>query len=257
MITIQKLSNVNVGTTSLGKYEISEAGKALAHIPEFKAFFDADFYTDKSMDILNRANGINSRLRSATYTPVVFHNGQRGLSKRISGATYVVTDGDYDINPDAWTFFVVMKPAVSTNEFRLIRAINDTTEPSPHLILSASTRTLGVKPHAINGVSSILYYEAPVGDAMANKPTPQLAIFSFSTKRGTTIRLSGKEVAFSSTLKTPFIAGYKKGEWDWMRNAHADFGAWGGLNIDLTLDENKQYLNDLERYFMNKYEITA
>ena len=122
MLLIQKVDTV-VGPTSLGKFTKTAAGQALANIPGWGAFFDADFYERGSNKILNRVTGKNavftgSFAQSPDFANMIYKTAESG------GATHV---GDYDVNPDAWTFFFVAKPraAASSYVFRLVRKTED------------------------------------------------------------------------------------------------------------------------------------
>ena len=253
MITIQKINTLESGDTGLGKYQISEAGAALAHIPEFKAFYDADVYADGARRIMNRATGQYSEMSgnfNLVETPL------RQLQKTIVSGNTVTHVGDYGINTDEWTFFFVAKPNFNSNTvqaFRFVRTISSSNTESIYLEVSASTKTLSIhKAHA-----SSLRTSAVLEQALSDLSHPSLVIFSFSTERGATIRVNGVQVAVSTTEagKVPMTQGMKAGEWDWFRNANGSFYAWGGFNIDLIRAVNADHLSALERYFMNKYQI--
>ena len=253
MITIQKINSLESGDTGLGQYHISEAGAALAHIPEFKAFYDVEVYTAGARRIMNRVNGQYSEMSgnfNLVETPL------RQLQKTIVSGNTVAHVGDYDINTNEWTFFFVAKPNFNSNTiqaFRFVRTISPDHTESISLEVSASTKTISV--HKAHGSS--LRASAALEQALSDLSHPSLVMFSFSTEKGATIRVNGKQVAASVTEagKVPMTQGMKAGEWDWFRNANGDYYAWGGLNIDLTRVVNADHLSALEHYFMNKYQI--
>ena len=256
MLTIQKL-NTNAGPTELGKHVLSEAGKALAHIPGFKAFYDAEFYKAGENFILNRASGKKSAFTGVF--DIVSVNGKQALRKLSGSSGSVTHDGDYQVNSDTWTFFAVFKPVVNTNTaqvFKLVTRKENTSELSLYNTMSASSKTLTIYRGTTGGDTRISF-SSEAGSELANLGHPSVIMFSFSSAEGLKIRLNGKTVASSnsSAAKEAIMNGLNTGEWDWLRNANGDFYAWGGFNIDLTTAENVNYLQDFERYFMNKYSI--
>ncbi|MCX0336754.1 hypothetical protein NVT85_08285 [Acinetobacter radioresistens] len=257
MITIQKINSLESGDTGLGQYHISEAGAALAHIPEFKAFYDAEVYTAGARRIMNRVNGQYSEL-GGTFNLV---GGEKPyLNKTIVAGNTVTHLGDYDINPNEWTFFFVAKPIPTNNTqlvFRFVRTLNQSALNTIYLALSSTTKTLSVY-REFGGGTPRTSYATETGQELANLAHPSLVIFSFSTEKGVEIRINGKKVANTLTEggKTPVTEGIAKDQWDWFRNASGDYYAWGGLNIDLTRVVNTEYLEALESYFMNKYGIS-
>lgn len=256
MITIQKINSLESGDTGLGQYHISEAGAALAHIPEFKAFYDAEVYSNLARRIMNRVTGQYAEL-NGNFT--LINDPLPLLRKTIVANNTVSHVGDYDINPNEWTFFMVVHPNYNSNtvqSFRLVRAIDINTVDTIYLFMSSSRRTLSWYGDANGGVPRTTY-AFPEGQGLADLPHPSLVMFTFSTQEGCKIRVNGKTVATTLTEagKVPKTNALKAGEWDMMRNADGDFYAWGGLNIDLTRDANVDYLTALELYFMNKYQI--
>lgn len=257
MITIQKINSLESGDTGLGKYQISEAGAALAHIPEFKAFYDAEVYTAGARRIMNRVNGQHSEL-NGTFNLIAGEKPH--LKKTIVAGNTVSHMGDYDINPNEWTFFFVAKPIPSGSTelvFRFIRTLDASALNTIYLALSSTTKTLSVY-REFGGGTPRTSYATETGQELANLPHPSLVMFTFSTEKGVEIRLNGKKVANTLTEagKIPTTEGITKGNWDWFRNANGDYYAWGGLNIDLTRVVNTEYLEALENYFMNKYGIS-
>lgn len=256
MITIQKINSLESGDTGLGQYHISEAGSALAHIPEFKAFYDAEVYTAGARRIMNRVNGQYSEM-GGTFNLI---GGEKPyLNKTVVAGNAVTHLGDYDINPNEWTFFFVAKPIVNTNAgliFRFVRTLNESSLNTIFLALSSSTKTLSLY-REYGGGTPRTSYATETGQELANLPHPSLVMFSFSTEKGCEIRVNGKKVASTLTEagKIPMTEGITKGNWDWFRNASGDYYAWGGLNTDLTRVVNTKHLEALESYFMNKYSI--
>ncbi|QIC70751.1 hypothetical protein [Acinetobacter indicus] len=255
MITVMKV-HAKTGASNIGKYEVSEAGKALAHIPNWGMLYDADFYQSQATEILNRVSGSHSQIASgyevtATTPKMLEKTGGAG-----SGS--VVAVGDYDIDPKNWTFFIVLKPNNNTepSAFRFIRKTIADTGFSIYCAVSEDTQTLTIFR---NSSGSLPLARVTLEQPLSDLTHASLVVFSFSEERGSTIRCNGEQVAAGTTPtgKTPASGGFKAGEWDMMRNANGEFGAWGGLNIDLTLEENEQYLTELEQYFMNKYNISA
>lgn len=256
MITIQKINSLESGDTGLGQYHISEAGAALAHIPEFKAFYDAEVYTSGARRIMNRVNGQYSEL-NGTFNLVT---GEKPyLNKTIETGNTVTHIGDYDINPNEWTFFFVAKPIPTINSqfvFRFVRTLEPSALNTIYLALSQTTKTLSVYRES-NGGTPRTSYATETGQELSNLPHPSIVMFTFSTEKGVEIRLNGKKVASTLTEagKNPMTEGLTKDNWDWFRNASGDYYAWGGLNTDLTREANADHLSALEHYFMNKYQI--
>lgn len=256
MITIQKINSLESGDTGLGQYHISEAGVALAHIPEFKAFYDAEVYMAGARRILNRVNGQYSEL-NGNFDLV--EGDKTYLNKAITAGNTVTHIGDYDINPNEWSFFVVMKPtynSTSSQVFRFVRTLLDTAMDTVYLGISANGRTLNFYKEYLGGTPRTTY-TFPAEQGLADLNHPSLVMFSFSTEKGCAIRVNGKTVATTLTEagKIPQTEGLGAGGWDWFRNANGDYYAWGGLNIDLTRVVNADHLSALEHYFMNKYGI--
>ena len=258
MITIQKINSLESGDTGLGQYQISEAGAALAHIPEFKAFYDAEVYTAGARRILNRVNGQYSEL-NGNFDLV--EGDKTYLNKAITAGNTVTHVGDYDINPNEWTFFAVMKPTYNSNSnqaFRFVRTLLDTAMSTVYLMMSANGRTLNFYKEYAGGTPRTTY-TFPAEQGLADLNHPSIVMFSFSTEKGCAIRVNGKTVTTTLTEagKIPQTEGLNAGGWDWFRNANGSFYAWGGFNIDLTRSDNIEYLEALESYFMNKYEISS
>lgn len=253
MLLIQKIDTV-VGPTSLGKFTKTPAGQALASIPGWGAFFDADYYERGANKILNRVTGKNATFtgsfsQSTEFANMIWKTAESG------GATHV---GDYDVNPDAWTFFFIAKPRATTSSyvFRLVRkTADDSTNLSLNLAMSASSKTLSIYRNTAG--TARIEYTFPENQEPAVLAKPTLVMFTFSKTKGLAIRVNGVTVATSNSEagKSPIVTGYKAGEWDWFRNAGGSFGAWGGLNINLLDDANSAYLTAFERYFMTKYSI--
>ncbi|WP_151838734.1 hypothetical protein [Acinetobacter radioresistens] len=253
MLLIQKVDTV-VGPTSLGKFTKTVAGQALANIPGWGAFFDADYYERGSNKLLNRVTGksaiiTGSFAQSPDFANMIYKTAESG------GATHV---SDYDVNPDAWTFFLIAKPRATSASyvFRLVRrTADDSTNLCLNIAISASSKTLSIY-RTTAGVARI-EYTFPENQEPAVLDRPTLIMFTFSKTKGLAIRVNGVTVATSSSEagKNPIVSGYRAGEWDWFRNAGGSFGAWGGLNINLLDDANTEHLATFENYFKSKYGI--
>lgn len=258
MITVMKLGGVNVGETALGKFTPSAAGAALAQIPEWKMFYDSEFYQNAAQSILNRVNGNDTNFSGGSFNLV--EGPPKLMRKAIASGGSVVHVGEHDINPEEWSFFIVLKPtysATSADGFRFLRKTDDTgSQSSIYLALSASTRIMSIYRYASGGTPRV-QFTLPEGGALSDLAHPTILVFSFSTRTGCAIRMNGKEVVRSTSAagKETVESGLSAGSWDLFRNANGDYYNWGGFNIDITLPENSNYLDSLEQYFMNKYSI--
>lgn len=252
MIVIQRNKKVVAGDTQYGKYQLSEAGKAIGSIPGWGAFYDAEHYTDGERAILNRVNGKKSALSSASFEKIT--SGGQQILKRVRANPYSVAHvGDYDIGNE-FTFFVVGKltaegTTVAGQAFRLVRRIQETSDRSLHLSVTTNrsrARQLVDSTATSNSIIEFNLLDAGVGDEML--------LIMFTYNNGVVgIRVNGAQGPTGS--RAPIIDGLKAGEWDWFRNANGEFAAWGGLNIDLSKPSNAVHLRALESYFMEKYGI--
>lgn len=252
MIVIQRNKKVVAGDTQYGKYQLSEAGKAIGSIPGWGAFYDAEHYTDGERAILNRVNGKKSALSSASFEKIT--SGGQQILKRVRANPYSVAHvGDYDIGNE-FTFFVVGKltaegTTVAGQAFRLVRRIQETSDRSLHLSVTTNrsrARQLVDSTATSNSIIEFNLLDAGVGDEML------LIMFTYNNG-AVGIRVNGAQGPTGS--RAPITDGLKAGEWDWFRNANGEFAAWGGLNTDLSKPSNAAHLRALEDYFVNKYGV--
>lgn len=252
MIIIQRNTKIDIGETSYGKYQLSEAGKAIGGIPGWGAFYDAEHYTSGDQEILNRVNGKKTALSSASFEKIT-SGGKEWLKRVRANPASVAHVGDYDIGNE-FTFFVVAKLTaestnVAGNAFRLARRIQETEDRSLHLTVTntrSRVRQLINSTATSNSIIEFNLLDAGVGDEML------LIMFTYNNG-AVGIRVNGAQGPTGS--RAPITDGLKAGEWDWFRNANGEFAAWGGLNIDLSKPSNAAHLRSLEDFFINKYGI--
>ncbi|OTG81893.1 hypothetical protein B9T31_15370, partial [Acinetobacter sp. ANC 4558] len=241
-----------VGATSLGKVEITKVGQAIAHIPEFKAYYDAEYYTPNAKEILNMAKGTMSELPNG-FISIVNEKGQKAL-ERIYAGNSVFYPGDFDIDPNNFTFFVVLdhyfeaSPSAARH-FRFIRKVMVDSLSSIHISIDNAGPNVRMRGNSEAGNNTIL--SANYGTLQNPAPKPSLFVISYS-KGIAKIRVNGAQT--TGAMITP-LTGLKAGEWDWFRNMNGKIYAWGGLNIDLAAPENTEYLKQLESYYKSKFAI--
>ncbi|OTG86500.1 hypothetical protein B9T31_08410 [Acinetobacter sp. ANC 4558] len=250
MKIINRLTSANVGQTSLGRYNRTEVGAAIAHIPRFEAYYDAEYYIAGAKEILNMAKGTMTVLPNA-FTSVTNEQGQKAVERIYVNLNNSVTHlGDFDIDVNGFSFFVVLdhyndQDLNTIRDFRLVRKVLQDDLPSFHALLSNVGATARLRRTSDREANSVL--TAAVDPV--NKPS--IIVFSYSNGVGS-INVNGKVTRGAFPQPT---SGLKAEEWDWFRNMNGKAYAWGGLNIDLALPENSGYLEQLITFYKNKYSI--
>ena len=253
MIRYQKLHGVNVGAASaLPAVPISPEGQAMGAVPGWKLFLDP----------AHMVNGApRNRALPNNVTSLVF--GEMALSEFDNGSPAFQFNETVGIQPNlpihnsAWTMFSVVKMAdVEIAGLPSEMAISLELGEEPELCVR----------HGFNVYQTAMtFYEGPTISSRARYNYPQgegnfraqtlLAMWTFSTRDGIRLYLNGKEVDHKED-KRLFDRGYGAGEWIMFRGFRGLAGMTGMLDIDLGWAEHTGHRRAIEKFLMNKYEIS-
>nr|WP_321328525.1 hypothetical protein [Alcaligenes faecalis] len=261
MIKYTKLHDVVIqGNNTLPVIVQSEDGKAMAHVPGWKSYFDPEFMQVDPAYVLNRASGRSSTV-TVTLNPTIEidpDNGQkfvRSQAGQSNGFSWVDSDSG-ELSPQSWSFWAVIKGDFSSNVPAARSLINDLDESKSGIGLSiahtGANRAIQVYEYFNSGAIG-----API--RLTYTPTDtealMLVMVTFSTRDGLRIFRDGVLVASAPSDKRPFTRAVKAISQG--RFYRGWYGRSGLLNIDLGWTEHTAYRQAIEQFLIQKYGIAA
>lgn len=249
MRKVLKLDGVSLpGATTKPVVELTEMDRAMAHIPGWEAFFDPEFIVDgnaRNMALPDNITQNNGTANTATTMPG-------------SGAPAFDLDGARQIRPSipfptsAWTVFVVMRLTQSGLAQHIVGAASppDSPDISPEMGVDGAANNARIWERGIQGQR--LSWTPSEGYAGRTA----LVMFTGSTRDGLRLFEDGDLVADEPEETAPIDSGFLPGEWRFFNGCRGLIGNLGLLSVDLGWPEHAGYRRSIERFLMDKYEIS-
>ncbi|AQU84922.1 MULTISPECIES: hypothetical protein [unclassified Halomonas] len=267
MINLQVLHGLRVaGRHHLKQVTFTPEGQTLGHIDGWNTFIDPAYCTPSADTVCNRA--LREEEIPINSGRIVIGNFEQGPLSFVTDSddldgNFVRINTDADVNPDAWTLFMVMEPLPNNSAIqRLV---------SPTNTISSNDDNVGVVAFNIGmnrDLRSLVIYEnASVAPEQPQRlryavPTEKrgtraLVECTFSVRQGLKVFWNGELVAENPDDRRPLNYGYKAGEWEMFRTMRGQIGWAGVLDVDLSEPDHEGDRLTLEKFMMEKYGITS
>lgn len=266
MINLHVLHGLRVsGRTNLKKVEFTPEAQAFGHI-DWSTLVDPAYCSPTAETVCNRA------LREEE---ILINTGRLVIGNFENGPISFVTDSDdldgnfvrinadADVNPDNWTFLMVMEPLANTSAIQRFISPTETLSGdeanegvvSFHIGMNRDLRSLIVYENASMAPEQPqrLRYAVPT----EKRGTRVLVEFTFSVREGLKIFWNGELVAENPDDRRPLNYGYKAGEWEMFRSMRGQIGMAGVVDVDLSEPEHEGDRLTLEKFMMEKYGINS
>lgn len=254
MIRYQKLHGVNVGAASaLPAVPISPEGQAMGSVPGWRIFLDPAHTVNGAPRNRALPNNVTS-LSSESLAAGVFDNGSPAFQFNET----MSIQPNVSINNETWTAFCVVKlaegPGGTAADF--VDSIDSWEEPALsvrygfNVTKESMTYYTG---YSVSAEGNRARYTLPEGSFVDRTV---LAMWTFSTRDGIRLFIDGKLEDHAEDDKRPFDVGYLAGEWRMFNGFRGLVGMSGMLDIDLGWAEHTGHRRAIEKFLMNKYEIS-
>ena len=232
--------------------EFTSEGLAMGSIPGWRMLLDPDHLIGTD-SIRNRAIRGGVAVNNSAIPIGAFGNGGAAFEP-VGGAT-VIAPVNTAVNPDSWSLFCILQYASSPFVQLLVSAVDTEAVGIPLQIgYSASGATLIIYGGAAtSGAPQRL--STTVNLASTGSLSPQLFMFTFSTRDGLRIYRNGEVIASDPTDTHPLDVATGADEWQVLRRTRGLHGMMGLLDIDLGWAEHAPYRRRIEQFVKSKYDI--
>lgn len=256
MIRYEKLQGVKLPAAGGPSIVVTPEGKAMGHIPGWKALIDPSYPVDTGTRNRALPSNILKGLDALTY-------GALGGNTAFTLPSRLRSNGPiarFDMNPTEWTWFCVLKnemvsPAGPSYLLSPISSIVGGILPCIVLRTSGQLSVASELPQ----VSTV--YRVSADTAVPSGSPASLMMVTFSTTEGIKMFKNGSLVAENKSDKNALTDGYQSGNLQIMTAGSTSgagnllLGLQGILDIDLGAAENSGYRRIVERFVMSKYGI--
>lgn len=260
MSVLIKLSNLSVANSSLPALDVTSDDIELASLPQLTFWLQAGAKFKSGNVIRERAQGRTIRptvTSSLDWQNGQFTNGADALIVDNNSSHPYLLDDDYHVNKNAWTMaFVFERSADDVGNAYLTGGVVTQTPEMKQLFIAMTDA--GLKLYS--GDTSPRIQDPIVGKYVG----VTLAIVSFSTTNGLTMRINGEEVAREAADKAPLTDGRFRLLASSNNTVGANTSALGGkigtimsFDADLCLPSYRLSLDKLESMLMTRYGITT
>ncbi|MEG1203439.1 MAG: hypothetical protein RSD82_14850 [Comamonas sp.] len=258
MIRYEKLQGVKLPAVGGPSIVVTPEGKAMGHIPGWKALIDPSYLVDTGTRNRALPSNILKGLDALTY-------GAFGGNTAFTLPPRSRSNGPiarFDMNPSAWTWFCVVKNEMVTpgGASYLLSPISSIVGGIlPYIVL----RTAGQVSVASELPQVSTVYRVSADTAALSGSPASLIMVTFSTSEGIKMFKNGALVAENKADKNALTDGYQSGNLQVMpagatrASGSLLLGLQGLLDIDLGAAENAGYRRIIERFILAKYSITA
>lgn len=259
MIRFQTTQGVNFpGATGLPTITRTPEGRAMGAVPGWAMLLDPSYGTEQA-GLRNRAKRAAMAGHSAL-GPSAISLALASANMGGQDAVYIPDDGgarlqpNVAFNPDAWTFFAVMKPRARPSSFLgMAWSVDGATGRAPKIGLTADATRFQVWENTdpANSATRISYN---AGSPLTG--IPRLFMATFSTREGMRLYLDGTEVARAPGANLPFSRGAGAGQWEVFYAGRGWFGMTGLLDIDLGWAEHAGHRRAIAGFLRQKYGLS-
>lgn len=255
MLRYKKLDGVTADPSAQALVTTPE-GRAMGHVPGWVMLLDPDYLVGANA-VRNRALRDGIATNDPGAVPLDAFDNDEAAFAPTQGSLLQLRPDRAAFDPESWSYFTVGMVSEASGVLpRLVSPVVEQGDVLGPYIVFYETGYHGVALYEGSGAISPALRRINAAVRMAERTSPALLMFTFSTRDGLKIFVDGELSASNPDDKRPLDFGYQAGTWELFRGMRGQWGMTGVLNIDLGWPEHAGYRRSIERFLMNKYGIT-